>query len=171
MLTMFRRTQNSSDGLWVLGYDGPLEFTPVNYRADLDRLFSRSGRYVLLAGLHSWSGQSRQVLHTILQLYNCLKAADVAVGLHDLDNFPQLDQVDPELNKRLVEAGVEPALYLFDHRHLSIAWFGKEAIAEFQAWLDGVLISQAASGHTGSTRAAPGTSEASDGGGNVSSRD
>lgn len=134
---MFRKVQTPSDGLWVLEHEGPQQFTPVNYRADLDRLFGRSDRYVLLVGLHSWSGQSRQVLDALPHLYDRLVAAGIAVGLHDLDNFPQLDQIDPELTRRLVAAAVEPALFLFDGHALSRAWFGKEAMGEFRAWLGG----------------------------------
>ena len=137
---MFRRTRTPSDGLWALNYEGPQEFIPVNYRADLDRLFSKSRRYVLLVGLHSWSGQSRQVLQALPGLYNRLAAANVAVGLHDLDNYPQLDQIDPELNKLLIAAAIDPALYMFEYCDLSVAWFGKGALAELEAWLDGTSL-------------------------------
>jgi hypothetical protein len=152
---MFREIQNPKNGLWEITTNGPPEFTSVNDRLDLERLFARSARYALLVCVHPWSNYSRHTLLALPALSGSFSGEGIVIGLHSLENFPQLDQIHPELTRQLIASGQEPALYLFENRNLNRAWFGKDALDEFKSWV--------ASQHSGRANAEPGA--AADGGG------
>lgn len=132
---MFRETQASPIGLWVIMADGQFEITSVNVRSDLERMLTRTERYALLVCIHSWSNYSKAALESLEALVLLPIFNGIALGMHSLDNAHQLELVDAECYRRLMLSLTEPALFLFDRGVVASSWFGQEAMTQFASWL------------------------------------